>query len=262
MFPGPRARTAYAARVSGDPDLDERYLPALRVETARLAEVVGGAAPELRVPSCPDWDLGTLARHVGRVHRWATAVVRSGAPVDPSTLPPGTPDDPAALPAWLREGAAAFEATVSAGPLDRSCWAWGPDQRARFWARRMAHETFVHRVDAELAAGVDPEPTEPALAADAIAELFENAPAVPWLAGLRGAGATIHLHATDTPGEWLVWLGPDGWSVRAEHAKADVALRGPAAALLLALLGRRGTGDLEVLGDAAVFARFVDRFAF
>lgn len=246
----------------GAPDLEERYLPALRAETARLAEVVAGAEPDRPVPRCPDWDLAALARHVGRVHRWATAVVRSGTPVDPSTLPPDAPHEPAALPVWLLDGAAAFAAAASAEPLDRACWAWGPDQRARFWARRMAHETLVHRIDAELAAGTGTGPVEPVMAADAIAELFENAPALPWLADLRGGGETIHLHATDTPGEWLVQLGPDGWSVRAEHAKGDVALRGPAVALLLALLGRRGTAELEVFGDAAVFTRFVDGFAF
>jgi hypothetical protein len=25
-------------------------------------------------------------------------------------------------------------------------WAWGPDKHARFWSRRMLHETAVHRV--------------------------------------------------------------------------------------------------------------------
>ena len=29
-------------------------------------------------------------------------------------------------------------------------WAWGPDKHARFWPRRLLHETAVHRGDAYL----------------------------------------------------------------------------------------------------------------
>ena len=42
-----------------------------------------------------------------------------------------------------------------------------------FWARRMVHETMVHRVDAASAVGVEPE-LDPALAQDAIDELLAN----------------------------------------------------------------------------------------
>src|SRR5215469_3181220 len=42
---------------------------------------------------------------------------------------------------------------------------------AGFWIRRMAHETLVHRADAQLAAGAAPEPLiEAEVAADAIDE--------------------------------------------------------------------------------------------
>jgi uncharacterized protein (TIGR03083 family) len=48
-------------------------------------------------------------------------------------------------------------------------WAFGEMRPASFWARRMAHETAVHRADAEIAVGRTPD-LAPELAADAIDE--------------------------------------------------------------------------------------------
>jgi hypothetical protein len=116
----------------------------------------------------------------------------------------------------------------------------------------MAHETSVHRWDAQGAVG-RPEPVDAPQAADGIAEALElllplSVPE-PRTEHPRG---TLHLHCTDTPGEWLVSM-PDGrLEVAPGHAKADAALRGEASELFLTCWGRRsGTGP-EVLGDHAV----------
>ena len=58
---------------------------------------------------------------------------------------------------------------------------------------------------------------------------------------------SIHLHTTDTPGEWLVRLGPDGIHLTREHAKGDVAVRGPASDVLLVLMGRKTMDAADVL---------------
>jgi len=261
---GGRTPVGYRAAVATGMEA-AAFPPVVRAETARLAEVIATADPDRAVPTCPGWDLRRLARHVGGVHRWATAVVRTGEPVDPGSLPRDAPRDAAGLATWLREGAEVFCAAAGDGPLDRPCWAWGPDRRVRFWARRLAHETLVHRLDAELAAGASPAVVEPAVAVDAIDELFENAAAIPHLAGVRGDGEMIHLHATDTDGEWLLHLGPGGWDVRAEHGRGDVAVRGPAEALLLVVLGRlpaTTSPAVEIFGDAAVLERFTGAFRF
>jgi hypothetical protein len=66
--------------------------------------------------------------------------------------------------------------------------------------------------------------------------------------------SSLHVHCTDTAGEWLV-SSPDGHQLelRREHAKGDAALRGPADALLLTLWGRRhGALTIDVVGDQAV----------
>ena len=68
------------------------------------------------------------------------------------------------------------------------------------------------------------------------------------------------MHATDEPScEWLVTRAPSGVEVAAGHTKADVAVRGPAAALFAVLSNRRaatdtddGLGTVEVLGDASL----------
>ena len=66
------------------------------------------------------------------------------------------------------------------------------------------------------------------------------------------AHGTIHLHATDIDGEWLITLGPAGISFEHGHAKGDVALRGTASDLLLWCWNRVPVDDrLEVFGDAA-----------
>jgi hypothetical protein len=73
----------------------------------------------------------------------------------------------------------------------------------------------------------------------------------------------MHFHCTDTDGEWLVEL-PNASErvVTREHAKGDVALRGPAEGLLLVAWGRvtpEAVG-VEVVGDAGAFKRWAELF--
>ena len=74
-------------------------------------------------------------------------------------------------------------------------------------------------------------------------------------------GASLHLHATDdglgAAGEWFV-RGVDGGVVWEHgHQKGDVAVRGAAADLLLALLRRRPSDSVETIGDADVWERWL-----
>ena len=79
--------------------------------------------------------------------------------------------------------------------------------------------------------------------------------------GERPTG-TVHLHATDTEGEWLLVLGPDARRVTRAHAKGDAALRGPAAALLAVLEARATAADgglgLECFGDETVLETLLE----
>lgn len=230
------------------------HLGVLGQEGERLARAAGGGDLAAPVPSCPGWSVRDLVVHVGEVHRrWAARVAVVGTeepPVDESAVaaPAGAGEE--ALLAWYRAGLADLLATLDATDPARPAWNWtGRDLHAGWVRRRMAHETAVHRWDAERAAG-DPGPVvPPAFAADGVDEVLRV-----WLPAHEegtwpGPPATVHLHATDAHGEWLLALGPDGATVRDGHAKGDAALRGPASDLDLLLWGRVPPTTVEALGD-------------
>ena len=102
--------------------------------------------------------------------------------------------------------------------------------------RRIAHETAVHAWDAGDAVG-SREPLDPALAVDGIDEFFEIfSPLTP--GPPVEPVTTVHLHATDAEGEWLVSVGGGQFEIEHGHAKGDVAVRATASDLLLLLWNR------------------------
>jgi uncharacterized protein (TIGR03083 family) len=249
----------------------DRFAEALTHQAERLAAIVAGADLATPVPTCPGWDLRALLEHLGQAHRWGTAAVRR------RMRPPDNPVDRAAAPAdprsadWLVRGAAELVDAVREAGATEPVWNFlGSDQHAGFWLRRMAHETAVHGADAALALGVHPE-LEPGLSADAISEWLTLlcSPALAarrpdMIEALRGDGQTLHLHATDSPslgeaGEWLIHREPDGPRWTHGHQKGNVAVRGPAADLLLAVLGRLPADEprLRVFGDTKLFEHWV-----
>ncbi len=232
------------------------FLDVVVAEAGALADAARAAGPEAAVPATPEWSMAKLAKHTGTTHRWATAVVTTRAFANPGDLDLGLPETDAGYADWIEAGAAAFRATLAAADPDAECWSWGADPHVRFWSRRMAHETAVHRWDAQSALGASaPIPT--GLAVDGIDERLANLP--PSLEFgpdppeiLTGTGQTLHLHTTDADGEWLIRFDPEGMTVTREHAKGDCAIRGPASDLLLFLVGRRELDGLDVFGDLAV----------
>jgi uncharacterized protein (TIGR03083 family) len=241
----------------------EEYCDRISAEIARMASVTDGAAPTSPVRGCPGWDLAKLVKHTGIVHRWAAAVVatRATEPIAHNALDVGLPADPAQYPQWLAAGAAPLVTVLrDAGPA-AAVWAWADDAGSGWWARRMLHETTVHRADAEITLGLEPS-IDPRVAADGIDEFLANAPhgsrPSKRLAELP-SGQSIHLHATDEglgeAGEWLISLG-DGYAWSHGHAKGSLAVRGPAAVLLLLAYGRVGPDDerLTFLGDESLIA--------
>ena len=123
-----------------------------------MAEAVARADPGAAVPTCPGWAVRDLVRHMGGVHRWATGLRRRRAHRRRAarvwTRSSGAGPDDAELADWLRQGCAALVAALGAAPADLECWSFLPaPSPLAMWARRQAHETAIHRVDAELAAG-------------------------------------------------------------------------------------------------------------
>lgn len=236
---------------------------------SRDVDALGAAARRAgmtaRVPSCPDWDVHQLVVHLGSTHRWAATQVRARsdtvAPLELGELPEGLD----ATLDWFLTGAADLVALLDATDPDEAVWTWAGDHRAGFWARRMAHETAVHAWDGSAAAS-RLTPIDGELAVDGIDEQLENLPAVfafrPELqAALRGSGETMHLHATDREGEWLITRTSDGIEWSHGHAKGDVAARASASDLWLFLVGRVAPDQLEVFGDEALLERWQRDFS-
>ncbi|HLM65554.1 MAG TPA: maleylpyruvate isomerase family mycothiol-dependent enzyme [Acidimicrobiales bacterium] len=232
------------------------YLSAVEREAAALRGVASTRDLATAVPACPGWDLERLVGHIGRVHRWSAGWAAAGAA--PSVeRPPGGPD----VVAWSAAGTQELVAALAEGDDDAIGPTWAGDRPGIFWPRRMAIETALHRWDAEAAVGA-PAPIHAELAVEAIDELFDVLVPERAAGALAGAGETLHLHATDVAGEWLITLTAEGPHVERSHAKGDVAARGTASDLLLFLWNRVGADRLTVFGDAALLDRWTTSVTF
>jgi uncharacterized protein (TIGR03083 family) len=239
----------------------DEQLAALRAQGDRLAAAAGTGGAVV-VPSCPGWTIDDLVGHTASVHQWVAHIVRTGEAVRRRDLPAPPPDHEALL-AWYRAGLSSLIETLGAASPEAETWTFAvhSPSTAGWWMRRMAQETAVHRWDAEAAiaaagngGGVrSAEGFVPDLAVDGIDEyLMDFLPDVTGEERAALAG-TLHLHATDAEGEWIVDLSEPGAPARREHAKADTAVRGPASDLLLWLWNRQpAAGRLEVFGDGSV----------
>jgi uncharacterized protein (TIGR03083 family) len=191
------------------------FIAQLAADGPRLIEAAQRAGWDAPVPATA-WDVRALVTHVGGIHRWAADIVRTCSSTADTEAGHAVGHGPAddELAEWFRAGHAALVETLRSAPPELDCVTFLPADSARhFWARRQAHETAIHRVDAEGAAGaVTPFAAE--FAQDGIAEMLggfarrrrtEDAPA-----------ATLGLAATDGP-SWLITLGGE----RIEGAPAD-----------------------------------------
>jgi uncharacterized protein (TIGR03083 family) len=232
------------------------HIAALRREGELLAASAAAADLDTPIPTCPEWRMRDLLRHVGDVHRWAATHVgqRRTQPRDEeeeAAMLGLWPDDDT-LVDWFRAGHAALVHTLESAPPDLACWSFLPaPSPLAFWARRQAHETGMHRVDAE-SAGSAITAFSPAFAADGIDELLFGFVSRPGGKLHADPPRTIYLQATDAGREWLARIGPERVEVRGEHADGDCAVRGGASDLYLLLWNRRTTDDLDVRGDATL----------
>jgi uncharacterized protein (TIGR03083 family) len=240
------------------------HIAALRQDGARLAAAAESAGLGTKVLSCPDWVVRDLVRHQGGVHRWATRFVADGRiepwDVDLDDVVGSWPSD-ADLLEWFRAGHSALVTALATADPDLACWTFLPaPSPLGMWARRQAHETAVHRVDAELAAGLSPlTPIPSSFAADGIDELFTGF--VTRRGGRLRADPprTLRVACTDTTGNWLLRIGTEPVeTVRGAGDGADCQVTGPASDLYLALWNREATAGLTVRGDDTVLALFLD----
>ena len=241
------------------------YCTLTRDEIDRYADTIDGADLSAPVPTCPGWTVLALTKHLGVVHRWAAQMLRDGATerLDFRDVDRDLPADPSGYAAWLRDGGGTLVDMLAQREADAAVWTWGPAHNAGWWARRMVHETLIHRADAAEALGGE-FTTTAELAVDGIDEFLANLPSAaasfaPNVLELTGQGESLHFHATDAPGEWMVTLTADGFMWGHGHGKGDVAVRGPAADLLLMAYGRTPAdhGRLQRFGDTGLLDRWL-----
>jgi uncharacterized protein (TIGR03083 family) len=236
----------------------------LAAEGPLLAAAADRAGPDAPVPSCPGWLVRDLVRHTGGVHQWATSIVATPRvdawDVDLDEVV-GTwpPDD--GLVDWYRASHAALVDALRQADPAVECYTFlvAPSPLA-MWARRQAHETTIHRVDAELAAGRTVTPCSPDFAADGIDEL---------LACFITRGAkrlrldpprSLLVQATDTDDQWAMRFGSGAVETVRNGPKraADATIEGPAGELYLALWSRRDLATVDATGDPAALAHVAE----
>jgi uncharacterized protein (TIGR03083 family) len=229
------------------------HVAAIRRDGALLAEAAAAAGWGAAVPPCPKWRVRDLVRHTGGVHRWAATYVREARskPLedDEADRVMAPPEDDGELLGWFREGSARLADTLAAAPPDLQCWSFLPAPTPLgFWARRQAHETAIHRADAQSAGGaITAYPPEHA--ADGLDELLLG-----FASRRKGRlradpPRSFALHATDLGADWLVRVQPDRIEVAHQPGAADWSVSGSASDLYLLLWNRRGTEGLETHGD-------------
>jgi uncharacterized protein (TIGR03083 family) len=244
-------------------------LAVIEAEAERIRAAYA-ADPQGTVPWSDRWTVGTVARHVAGLHHVVSQIVadRPTAGFDRfETLDAPAKGDPG-FPDWFAAGTATVVAQLRSTPADEATWSWHPDEGSvGWWSRRLAHETLVHRWDAEAGAGITGPPMDPAVAADGIDELLDVFVSASRALHNSPAGPTVAFRCTDTgpaAADWYLDLSqPGARSVSTTGPVSDevaVTLSGPAEDLLLVLWGRvpLDATAVTLTGDESVFARWTD----
>lgn len=227
----------------------EQYLSHLNADYQRLASAIPKTPVE--VPSCPGWTTDDLAKHMAQVYLHQAFVIETGSkPEEKEHLAPyPRTEDYAQFMGW------GFEAITKALVIDRaerSTWSWHhSDFSVDFWFRRMAHETVIHRIDAELAAG-SVTPIDESLALDGVDEVLDFLPLLgSWPEAPNVDFGIVSIVASTTGGTkvWDVNFTNEAAtvSVAAEpNAAARLVISGDAEAMDLYLWGRIASSDARI----------------
>lgn len=235
----------------------DRYLESVEndVRTFAAAARKGLDAP---VPTCPGWTVRDLLVHTGVIYRRKQLVIEQGLTDRETSVEEPDSDEIA----WFEESAALMLTAFRSRGASDSAWTWHPpDQTVGFWFRRMAHESLVHRVDAELSHGAVSD-IDPVIAGDGIDEALEVFIAgYPGWATLDRGDSSIRLKS---PGRsWSLRKGSFSGTTRSgkvltdrpvvllepDAPASDCEISGSAAALDLWLWGRGSASELEITGD-------------
>lgn len=230
----------------------------IRGEAQRFADVLSKTVPDARCPTCPDWSASDLLWHLTEVHFFWAGVLERNARTESDLAAveqakPARPNATAELLALRQQATSVLLDQL--GRLDdgepRWTW-WPPDQTVGFTRRMQTYEATMHRVDAELTAGLPVGPIAPAVAAGAV----DHAIDVMWGWQPEGstyaASAVVEFVASDAGQRWLVEVGAAAdWprAVRATTAAPTATVTAPVVDLALWVWTRPGA--VEISGQPA-----------
>ncbi|MGP4015155.1 maleylpyruvate isomerase family mycothiol-dependent enzyme [Saccharopolyspora sp. 5N708] len=223
---------------------------AFRAQAAAFRGAVVQAGPDAKVLTCPEWDVRRLVQHLARVYASVALALElePGAERPRPERPPADFDD--AL-TWWDDRLANLLHKLSTSDPTRPVWSFFPDGTAASWTRRMAHETAIHRLDAEHAlAGLGPDHVhdlifDPELAADGIDEMLTVIMPVAGKWAEQELAGKVLYHAPDAGRAWLVEYQPGKPPVAGAPTDAalevDATVAGTADAVYRRVWGRPST---------------------
>lgn len=232
-----------------------QYIDQLETEGREFLDAARASGPDAPVPTCPGWCVTDLVRHLAFVHRWACRYVAErltqyqgdvSESVVLSTGPSG--DD-----LWPFYVGALHELveTLRIAPDDVACWSVLPGSPPRTaWSRRQAHESAIHRADAEYANRSPVRPSSPAFAIDGIDELLTGFLGRPLRAEVsRGR---VVVAPTDVNARWIVEVGERRSHGVCGDGDGSAVMRGSASDLYYVLWNRLPLEVVDVEGDRAL----------
>lgn len=236
-----------------------RMLDVIGIEGELMLGMAASALPSAAhatVPGCPDFTLAETLRHVGSVHRVTRSWVRDGRRPEQWQRSPADED----LVGFVRTGLSELLTELGKHDPAAPCDTWWPDDRTHgFWRRRMVHETTVHRVDVEAAAGGPVHPVDPEVALDGIDELLflwfgHRLGELKMSAPQRGV---VALSAVDR--HWLAIFEPGRSTARrveeADARSADAMVSGEPMEVYLWSWGRLPDQSVRISGDQDAVGR-------
>lgn len=228
----------------------------VKIQSAALRAAALAAGPEAHVSTCPKWTVHDLVDHLAGVHAWAGLAGRT-APDGERPARVKAPEGWDDLLAWWDDRLGELLDLLSK-PADTPAWSFlGPDT-IRFWSRRQAHETAIHRLDAEHALHGPEVPSllfNQDLAADGIDEYLTVALVrAAQLSPVERAGRVL-FHAADAGRTWELRLTPGGvpqaGPVTDSGTAEDATVAGTADAVYRAVWRRPSgaiiSGDVELM---------------
>lgn len=249
----------------------------ITVESERFVGAIEAAAEGTVVPTASAWSADDLLWHLAHGQWFWSSIVggRLDAPDAAESALPARPAGRAGLAALARAATQALVDALAGADDTEPVWTWADDRTVGLIRRRQLHEVVIHRVDAELAAGLPVSPIDEEIAIDGIDEVFAVfVSGVPdWMTFTPdGTAVAVELTGGGVPAHrWSYAFGraigtpPDGGAEfdlpaldpldPLDGVAPDATIRGSACDVFVWLWGRGPLAPLTVEGDPTIAER-------